>query len=165
MADADTEPRDLEDALALALTRPAGALGEPVEVRLIRSGRTRMVTGAAAVELAAIASEALSNATRHGRARTFTVSIDFNSRELRVSFEDDGSGIPQEVLQAGGRPGHFGLIGLRERAERLQGSLEIGAAAGGGARIVATIPARCAYSSEAWSGPWSVIAGWIRRSP
>ncbi|MEW5687893.1 MAG: triple tyrosine motif-containing protein [Pseudomonadota bacterium] len=141
------EPRDLEETLAMAFTQPG--LNRPIALRMERAGQPRQVTGSTASELAAIAAEAMGNAIRHGQAREMVVTMTFGARELQVAFQDDGTGIPEEILAAGGRPGHFGLVGMRERAERLQGTLRVSSPATGGARIAVTIPARCAYPSTA----------------
>lgn len=136
-------PCNLEDTLALALTRPG--LDQSIRVDLQRSGVARPVTEEAANELAALAAEALGNAIRHGGAQTLTVKMTFSPHELRVRFEDDGVGIPQSIAAAGSRPGHYGLIGMRERIERLQGTFAIERLEPHGTRIETVIPGRCAY--------------------
>lgn len=139
-------PRDLEETLALALTQPG--FDHPIKVKMERTGSVRPVTGAAAEELAAIAAEAMSNSIRHGRAKTLTVTMSFHVHGLDVAVEDDGVGIAQEIATAGERPGHFGLIGMRERAKRLQGTLNIASPKNGGTRITISVPSRCAYLNE-----------------
>jgi two-component system NarL family sensor kinase len=89
----------------------------------------------AAVEVAAyrIATEALTNVSRHASARTCTIRIALNgSLELEVS--DDGSGMP-----AGWRPG-VGVTSIRERAAELGGTCALGPAFGGGTRVLAKLP-------------------------
>jgi signal transduction histidine kinase/ligand-binding sensor domain-containing protein len=136
-------PRHLEDTLALALVQPG--LGSPIVVKLERSGTSRQVTGLAATELAAVAVEARTNAIRHGGAATLIVTMSFSRQQLELTLEDDGSGISPAIAAAGSRPGHYGLIGMRERVERLQGTLQIAARQPVGTRIDIIVPARCAY--------------------
>jgi signal transduction histidine kinase len=83
-----------------------------------------------------IAQEALNNVVKHAGATRARVAVVENDYDLRLTVEDDGSGISQTE---GDRQG-FGLIGMRERAEQQGGTLEIGEAAGGGTRVVATMP-------------------------
>lgn len=67
-----------------------------------------------------IAAEALRNAFRHSAAQV-EVELRYGARELRLRVRDDGEGIDRTVLH-GGRQGHFGLCGMRERAEFVGGS-------------------------------------------
>ena len=68
-------------------------------------------------EVYRIARELLRNAFRHAQAGRIEAEIRYESRHLRVHVRDDGKGIDSEVLKAGGRAGHFGLPGMRERAQ------------------------------------------------
>jgi signal transduction histidine kinase len=90
------------------------------------------------VETAAyrIAVEALTNAARHAAATTATVSLAATDRELIVAIVDDGIGMPAEP-----RPG-TGLRSMRERADELGGTFEIGAGPVGGTRVAAVLPLR-----------------------
>lgn len=91
---------------------------------------------AAAVEVAAyrIASEALTNVSRHAGAGSCVVDFSVISDNLVVSVVDDGGGI------AVGTPSGVGLISLRERAAELGGRCEIGCPPGGGTTVRATLP-------------------------
>lgn len=64
---------------------------------------------------------------------------------LQVRIRDDGHGIGAEVLQAGGREGHFGLLGLRERAEKIRAQLKIWSKSGAGTEVDVRVPAQVAY--------------------
>jgi len=61
---------------------------------------------------------------------------------------DDGKGIDPEILEAGARAGHYGLPGMRERANRLGGKLEFWSEAGAGTEAVLTVPGAVAYSAS-----------------
>jgi signal transduction histidine kinase len=89
----------------------------------------------AAVEVAAyrIACEALTNAARHAAARTCRVRISLDGG-LRVEIVDDGTGLPSE------RRAGVGLLSMRERAEELGGTCEVGPGPAGGTRVVARLP-------------------------
>jgi signal transduction histidine kinase len=89
----------------------------------------------AAVEVAAyrIAAEAITNAARHGAARTCSVRLSLNGA-LDLEVVDDGTGIT-DAARAG-----VGLSSMRERAAELGGSCEVGPAPGGGTRVRARLP-------------------------
>ena len=95
-------------------------------------------------EVYRIAGEAVRNAFRHANARRIEVEIRYDERRLRVRVRDDGRGIQPAVLQ-GDRPGHFGLPGMRERAEIIGGRLNVWSEGGLGTEIELTIPAGAAY--------------------
>jgi len=95
-------------------------------------------------EVYRIAGEAVRNAFRHANARRIEVEIRYDERRLRVRVRDDGRGIQPAVLE-GDRPGHFGLPGMRERAEVVGGRLTVWSEGGLGTEIELTIPAGAAY--------------------
>jgi signal transduction histidine kinase len=91
-----------------------------------------------------IVSEALKNAFRHAKARNIRISLHFRSGEFQLTIADDGIGIEKNV-QERGRDGHFGLRGMRERAERHSGVLTIKSAEGSGTELSLLLLAREAY--------------------
>ena len=95
-----------------------------------------------------IASEALRNAFRHAQARRIEVEIRYDRRRLRLRVMDNGKGIDQEALSGGGRPGHFGLAGLHERARLVGGELAIRSKLGSGTEIELIVPASVAYAKS-----------------
>jgi signal transduction histidine kinase len=104
-------------------------------VRLIVSGPvTRLDPG---VELAAyrIVQEALTNARRHAAGAAVDVELRYAGDALRLRIRDNGPGLADR------HTGH-GLLGMRERAAAVGGSLQTGPAPGGGFRIEAELPAR-----------------------
>jgi signal transduction histidine kinase len=99
-------------------------------------------------EVYRIAGEALRNAFRHARARRIEAEIRYDDRELRVRIRDDGSGIDPSVLQEG-RAGHWGLAGMRERAGRMGGQMDLWSDLGAGTEVELRIPASIAYQTYA----------------
>ena len=93
-----------------------------------------------------IAREALSNAFQHANARRIEAEVTYGEDALHVRIRDDGGGIGMTVLAAGGRPGHFGLIGMRERAKKLGAHLEVWSKSGAGTEIDLRVPAKVAYT-------------------
>ncbi len=83
----------------------------------------------------AVLSEALTNVARHAHAGRTDVVLETDGREVRLSVTDDGVGIPP-----GGR--RSGLRNMAERAEQLDGTLEVTAPAGGGTSLVWCVPVK-----------------------
>jgi len=79
--------------------------------------------------------EALNNVAKHAGARRASGMVAQHGGELIALIEDDGRG-----FDAAHTEGHFGLLGMRERARLLGGSLGIASASGRGTRVVLTLP-------------------------
>jgi signal transduction histidine kinase len=92
-----------------------------------------------AVELAAfrIAQEALTNVARHAGARTVRVSLVELPGRLQLTVEDDGCGFDPEAC---GAQGCYGIIGMRERAAAVDGTLQLWSRPGHGTRLIAEFP-------------------------
>jgi len=99
-------------------------------------------------EIYRIAGEALRNAFRHAQARRIEVTIWYGERQFRLRVRDDGKGIDPEVLDEQGRAGHWGLTGMRERAEVIGGQLEIWSQQECGTQVELSIPASHAYGKS-----------------
>jgi signal transduction histidine kinase len=84
-----------------------------------------------------IAQEALTNATKHGRAHTATVELIEDDNRVRLTVRDDGAGFDLESQTAG-----FGLLGMRERADLLDGTLKVVSSPGHGTTVQVTFPVR-----------------------
>jgi signal transduction histidine kinase len=98
-------------------------------------------------EVYRIAGEALRNAFRHAEARRIEVEIRYDERQLRVRVGDDGKGIDAKHLNEDGRPGHFGMRGMRERAKLLGGKLAVWSELDSGTEVELSIPASRAYEA------------------
>jgi ligand-binding sensor domain-containing protein/signal transduction histidine kinase len=96
-----------------------------------------------------ITGEALRNAFHHARARRIEVEIEYDTRQVRTRVRDDGIGIDASMLSQEGRPGHFGLRGMRERAKGIGGQLDVWSEREAGTEVELTIPASAAYRGHA----------------
>jgi signal transduction histidine kinase len=116
------------------LAEPLRAGGLEVVVR--REGQA--TTPPAGVDLSAyrIVQEALTNTLRHARATRAEVTVRYRPAEIEVEVRDDGRG---STASDGGHGGH-GLVGMRERAALIGGTLEAGPAPGGGYLVHARLP-------------------------
>jgi signal transduction histidine kinase len=96
--------------------------------------------------------EAITNAFQHAHATQVDVELFYSDTELRLHVRDDGRGIPEEVLAAGGKAGHWGLIGMRERAEKVHAQLEISRRGDAGTEVRLTVKGSIAYESTLRNG-------------
>ena len=94
-------------------------------------------------EVYRISAEALRNAFRHAQANRIEIEIRYDAHEFRVRIRDDGRGIGTEAVSRG--VGHFGLPGMRERANVIGAKLEIWSSRDSGTEIQLTLPASISY--------------------
>lgn len=88
-----------------------------------------------------IVQEAITNINRHAQASEVTVALELNGNGLRLLIEDDGVGFDPEAW-ASARDGHFGIIGMQERAHLLGGTLHVRSTPGDGTVIELQIPVK-----------------------
>lgn len=141
------EMNDLADSLRTLGEDLASESADPVSLRVEVQGTPRALHPIVRDEVFRIAGEALRNAFRHAGAKQVEVELRYDERQLRVRVRDDGKGIDPEVLRAQGREGHFGLAGMRERAELAGGKLTIWSGSDAGSEVELSIPGPYAYSS------------------
>jgi signal transduction histidine kinase/ligand-binding sensor domain-containing protein len=117
-------------------------------VRIVVEGRARRMHPIVSAELARIVGEALFNIARHARANSAEITVRYSARQLALEIRDDGIGFSAEVLEKGQKPGHFGLVGMRERAERIGGTFAIETRPGRGSAVTISVPARFAFADR-----------------
>jgi signal transduction histidine kinase/ligand-binding sensor domain-containing protein len=142
-----------EENLERALTQISKDLAAPrkVKYQVIVEGTPRSLRPLVRDEIYRIGGEALANAFSHARASTVETVLEYGRDHFRLLVRDDGKGIDPEVLK-GGREGHFGLSGLRERASRIEARLKIRTAPGAGTEIDMLVPAAAAFQRPAPRG-------------
>ncbi|TKJ29885.1 MAG: hypothetical protein CEE40_06795 [Chloroflexi bacterium B3_Chlor] len=92
-----------------------------------------------AVQLVRIVQQAVANVRKHSKATTVVVRLRKENESVVMTIEDDGQGF--DVHEVSRRKGwHFGLNIMRERAESLNGTLEIHSRPGQGTKVIATVP-------------------------
>jgi signal transduction histidine kinase len=126
---------DLGLVTALEMLARETTQANHLEVDFRRSGQERRLPGEVELALYRIAQEALNNVVHHAKANHATLSIAFE-QEIKLEIADDGIGFvvptsPTELAPGG----HFGLLGMRERADLIGGKLEVQSETGRGTRL------------------------------
>lgn len=109
------------------------------------AGISKSLRKEAESELRAIVLEAMRNAFAHSGGSRVRVDIAYEADALWVVIADDGKGIDDDALAKAPQQGHYGMVGLRERASRLHGAVRVDSAPGEGTELHVRIPARVAY--------------------
>jgi signal transduction histidine kinase/ligand-binding sensor domain-containing protein len=130
-------------AIAGELTGDTSAAESPV-IDLEVEGVPRRLNPVVRDEAYRIAGEALRNAFWHAHARRIIVQIRYDKRHFQLTVRDDGKGFNEDTMQR--QPsGHFGLPGMRERAEIVGGHLEVCSKLNSGTQVELSIPGPIAY--------------------
>jgi len=138
---------EAELAQTLAATGKQLAQAHLGQFRASVEGTARELHPIVREEALRIAREALTNAFQHGKAELVEVEVSYGEAELRVRVRDDGQGMNDEVLRTG-KPGHWGLLGMRERATKIRANLTLWSKPGAGTEIDLRVPSRMAYRSR-----------------
>lgn len=88
--------------------------------------------------LLCIAKEAMSNTLKHAHAKTLSIGLLVRDRRIELALEDDGDGFVVDTEE--GRFGHFGLLGMRERASEIGAELAVSSSPGVGAKVSIRLP-------------------------
>jgi signal transduction histidine kinase len=111
-------------------------------------GKPHPLTANLQDEISRIARELLRNAFQHAHAHRIEAEIRYDDQLLCLRVRDDGMGIDPPVLRQGQRAGHFGLRGVRERAQRVGAELDIWSEARVGTEVQLRVPAAVAYDTS-----------------
>lgn len=131
------EGRDL--AAALNSGAQMWTAGSGVEVEVDVSGESKVLPHDMEQHLLRIAQEAVTNVLKHAGASKIWVKLHMEARKLYLRIADDGRGFEQQDAFSS-HVGHFGLLGMRERAERLGGELHLASHPGEGTEVEVTVP-------------------------
>jgi signal transduction histidine kinase len=108
-----------------------------------KTGTPFAVDGNTGVQVYRVLQEALNNVKRHAAAQEAWVRLRFLEDELRLEVEDHGKGFSPQANHQG-----IGLVGMRERAELVGGSLQVSQRNGGGTLVQLTVPAAKAEAHD-----------------
>ena len=118
-----------------------------MDFRVIAEGQRRPLHPLLRDEVYRIGREALINAFRHARANQIDVELKYGSNQFRLVVRDDGCGIDPHILLTG-REGHWGLSGMRERADRIGARLHVFSSASAGTEVELSVPGRVAFQDQ-----------------
>ena len=118
--------------------------GEVKDYRVIVEGKPVQLHPIIRDEAYRIGREALVNAFRHSQAEKIEIELEYSTKNLRLVVRDDGLGIDAHVLESG-RDGHWGLAGMRERAESIGARLRVWSREHTGTEVELVIPGHIAF--------------------
>ena len=130
------------------------AQGRSVTFRTTVEGTARDLLRTVKDETYRIGREALLNAFQHSGANSIELQIIYADNDFRVRVRDDGRGIDPGALEERSRPGHWGITGMRERAQKIGAHFEIWSRHGAGTEIELKIPASVAYKERRFLSRW-----------
>jgi signal transduction histidine kinase len=138
---ADLRSEDLESSeLAAALPEMAVRVASTLTTRVHVTGSPRKLNASVERDLLRICREALANAVKHSHSRSVDVELKYAPSSVALRVRDDGCGFdPRIPSPASG--GHYGLIGMRERAERIGGRFTLTSLPGEGTEVLVEVPA------------------------
>jgi signal transduction histidine kinase len=156
----DSEQEALERAFA-QIPQDLAA-DRKIEYRLIVEGAPRTLQPLVREEVYRIGREALANAFRHSQGSVVETVLEYSRNQFRIVIRDNGCGMDPQVVRAG-REGHWGLSGIRERAEMIGARLKVLSAAGAGTEIDLIVPGGAAFEPATARRWMEWLPGFYRR--
>ena len=142
----DLRPLYLDDlGFVPAVKMLVGEKSQPggVAIRLVEAGPARRLPADLELSAYRIVQESLNNVLQHANATTAEALVEFGTTALTLQVTDDGQGFAMPDSPATwARAGHFGLMGIQERAQLHGGQMAVRSAPGAGTRIRVTLPYR-----------------------
>jgi ligand-binding sensor domain-containing protein/signal transduction histidine kinase len=128
-----------QETLATRIRTMADRLGSPkgIKTQLHVNGVYRPLAPSVEAEIEMIAREAVTNAVRHSGAQSIVVRLTYDPRDFQISVQDNGKGFTQP--STAGLRGHFGMTGMRERAAKIGGHMEVISRPGEGTEILVAL--------------------------
>jgi signal transduction histidine kinase len=142
----ELEGHDLASALETATG--AAVAGSGVELAFAVRGEPRRLPVAVETTALRIGREAVLNAVKHGAPTTVHVAVEYGTRDLTVRVRDDGGGMSPAAMAPQGVGEHMGIAGMRDRAQRAGGKVEITSAPGDGTTVSLVLPFQAAGHSS-----------------
>jgi signal transduction histidine kinase/ligand-binding sensor domain-containing protein len=136
----ELEGRDLAEALEAAAHHAMA--GSSAELVLAVQGERRRLPLDVETTALRVGREAVINAVKHATPRTLQVSLEFGARFLTLRVADDGAGISPGAMETAVEGEHLGIAGMRQRAQRAGGTLDITSEPGRGTTVSVSLPIR-----------------------
>jgi signal transduction histidine kinase len=141
-----TERQDLADALTEAARN--AVVGTTIVVQLRVCGKPRQLPRPLELTTLRIAREAIANAVKHAAPRRVDIVLAYMQSDLRLRVRDDGCGLSPSEASVAPNNGHWGIVGMRERATSLGGALEIAGTLGRGTVVSLSLPTAGVHSAD-----------------
>jgi signal transduction histidine kinase len=106
---------------------------------MIVHGTASRLPGPVENHLLRISQEAVANSTKHGGCKQIRIELNYEPDKVRLCIRDNGRGFDPALSDAG-RAGHFGLLGMRERADKIGGTLSLQSSIGIGTEVLVEVP-------------------------
>jgi signal transduction histidine kinase len=132
------ETDDLAGRLSKAANQATGL--SPVKLSMEVRGTYRPLKRQVEDELLRIGQEAVMNALRHGKCEQIKIELAYGSKNLLMTVSDNGCGFDTRLHQSASNNGHFGLRGMRERAEQIKATLAVESVEGKGTTVSVEAP-------------------------
>jgi signal transduction histidine kinase len=153
---------DLPTALRLVSERATRHTGVALEV--VVTGTPRDCPGRIDEQLLRIGQEAVTNAVRHAHAGAIRLGLDYEAAAITLTIDDNGCGFdPDDPVHA--EDGHWGLVGMRERAQAAHATLSIASGPARGTRVVVTVPMQTTDKDDGEETDHGVVHGGSPRRP
>jgi signal transduction histidine kinase len=138
---------DLEQAFSALGEELIPADQSSQALKIVTEGAAKPLNPAVRDEIYRIVREAMRNAFTHSKSQNIEVEIMYEENLFRVRIRDDGKGIDPAVVDQVSPSGHWGLVGMRERAKRMGGELDVWSEDKAGTEIELTLPGAIAYET------------------
>jgi signal transduction histidine kinase len=138
----DLRSRELEQfdlPTALLISGNQIADGANIRVEVDRKGTVRPLPETVEENILRVGQEAITNTVKHSGATYLSLELEYSIENVILTVKDNGNGFAPENC-VGPNDGHFGLLGMSERAKRLNGKISITSAPGAGTTIRIEIP-------------------------
>jgi signal transduction histidine kinase len=155
----DLRSRELEQfALTQALSIASAQIltGSAILAEVTTAGEPRRLPEIVEENFLRIAQEALTNVVKHSGATSVTIQIIFSPDSVAIEIKDNGSGLVAARIAARDEP-HYGLLGMKERAARIGGRLDVSGPAGEGTTVRVSVSLAPAGADRPEPAPQEVI--------
>jgi signal transduction histidine kinase/ligand-binding sensor domain-containing protein len=139
-----TLTNDLAEALELVGAQSSAAY--PIQFSLLVEGNVKQMHPIVRDEIYLIGSEAIRNACTHSGGTRVEVALSY-AQNLGLRVRDNGKGMDPNIASKG-KPEHYGLTGMQERAARISGKLTVSSSASAGTEVELVVPARIIFRDQ-----------------
>ncbi len=140
---------DISPLLGRMAERVSHEFGVPIECQI--SGKPFALDQSTVHEVLMVAREALYNSVRHGHPRKVDLGVWFEENTCNVEVRDDGTGFDPAMFSSAAA-GHYGLIGMKERVERIGGKFVLSSRLGEGTELTIQVPRKAIVAQEQVTG-------------